>query len=104
MENLVLNIFCSMTLFKKMLNYEDISKTLILGTFTSSSIFSNSSNLRGVRFLICYFIVGPLVFGRVGEGSKGVSKMVLEYIHGTAGRGQKTSSTAMDNSVARFWN
>ncbi len=46
-ENLELNIFCSMTLFKKMINYGDISKKLISGTFTSSSLFSNSSNLRG---------------------------------------------------------
>ncbi len=43
MENLVLNILCSMTLFKKMINYGDISKKLILGTFTSSS----NSNLKG---------------------------------------------------------
>ncbi len=47
MENLVLNISCSMTSFKKMINYGDISKKLILGIFTSSSSFSNSSNLRG---------------------------------------------------------
>ncbi len=46
MEDLVLNIFCSMTLFKKMINYGDISRKLTLGTFTSSSSFSNSSKLR----------------------------------------------------------
>ncbi len=42
----MLNIFCSMTTLKKMINCGDISKKLILGTFTSSSSFSNSSNLR----------------------------------------------------------
>ncbi len=47
MENLVLNIFCSMTLFTKMINYGNISKKLILGTFTSLSSFSNVSILRG---------------------------------------------------------
>ncbi len=46
MENLVLNIFCSMTSFKKLINYGDISNKLILGTFTSSSSFSNSSNFK----------------------------------------------------------
>ncbi len=45
MENLVLNIFCSMTLFKKIINYGDISEKLIFWTFTSSSLFSNSSNV-----------------------------------------------------------
>ncbi len=40
-------LFCSITLFKKMINYVDISKKLILGTFTSLSSFSNNSNLRG---------------------------------------------------------
>ncbi len=34
-------------LFKKIINYGDISKKPILGTYTSSSSFSNSSNLRG---------------------------------------------------------
>ncbi len=58
MENLVINIFCSTSLFKNMINYGDIGKKLILGTFTSSSSFSNSRNLK-VRFLICYFIIGP---------------------------------------------
>ncbi len=43
----MLNIFCSTTLFKKMRNYGDMGKKQILGTFTSSSSFSNSSNLRG---------------------------------------------------------
>ncbi len=43
----MMNIFCSTTLFKKMINYGDINKKLILGTFTSSSSFSNSSILRG---------------------------------------------------------
>ncbi len=47
MENLVLNIFCSMTLFKKNVNYGEISKKLILETFTSFSSFSYSSNSRG---------------------------------------------------------
>ncbi len=46
MENLVLNIFGSITLFKKMINYGDISKKLTLGTFTSFSSFFNNSNLR----------------------------------------------------------
>ncbi len=54
MENLVLNIFHSMTLFKKLINYEDISKKLILETFTSSSSFSNSNNLRGKISIILF--------------------------------------------------
>ncbi len=60
MKNLVQNIFCSITLFKEMINYRDISKKLILETFTSSSSFSNSRTWK-VRFLKCYFIVGPNV-------------------------------------------
>ncbi len=47
MENLELNIFCSMTLFKKMINNRDVSKKLILGTFTFLFSISNSSNFTG---------------------------------------------------------
>ncbi len=43
----MLIIFCSTTLFKKKINYRDISDKLILETFTSSSSFFNSSNLKG---------------------------------------------------------
>ncbi len=47
MKNLLLNIFCSMTLIKKIINYGDISKKLILETFTFPSLFSSSSTSRG---------------------------------------------------------
>ncbi len=50
MENLVLKVFCSMTLFKKMINHGDTSKKTNFGSFTSSFSFSNSSNLRGTIF------------------------------------------------------
>ncbi len=55
----MLNIVCSMTLFKKMINYGDISQKLILKTFTYSSSFFNSSNLRGkISMLFHYRIHG----------------------------------------------
>ncbi len=73
----MLNICCSMTLLKKMINYGDISKKLILGTFTSSSSFSNSSNLSKIYNMLFY--CRTMFFGRVGERSKGASKTVLEY-------------------------
>ncbi len=59
-----------------------------------------------VRFLICFLIVGSMVFGRVGVGSKGASKMVLEYFysfeynHGHA-HGQKDSSINLDK-IGKF--
>ncbi len=67
MANMVLKIFCSMTLFKKMINYGDISKKLILGTFTFSSSFSNSSNLKGK---ICNMLFHCRTFFLVGAWSQ----------------------------------
>ncbi len=71
MENPVLNIFCSMTLFKKMINYGDICKKLILGTFTYSS--SNSSNLRD-KIPNMLFHCRTYGFWRGGKGFKGARK------------------------------
>ncbi len=74
MEDLVLNTFCSMTLFNKMINYRDIIKKLILETFTSSSSFFNS-NLKGkISKTLLPWRTQLFFFG--GGESKGASKRV----------------------------
>ncbi len=71
MENLVLNIFCSMTWFKKIINYGELRKKLIMGTFTSiksSSSFFNSSNLRGMISNMLFHCRTQCFFGGGEEG------------------------------------
>ncbi len=67
MENLALNTFRLMTLFKKMINCGDTGKKLILGTFTHPLHFPIVVTWQ-VRFLKCYFIVGPNGFFYGSEG------------------------------------
>ncbi len=76
-----------------MINYGDVSKKLILGPRLHFMV------------VICYFNVGPMVLGRVGEErSKVASKMVLKYFNGFEynhehGDRQKNSSTTVDKIV-----
>ncbi len=100
MENLVLNYFCSMTLFKEMINYGNISKKLVLETLTSSSSFSNNSILRG-KILICYFIVGPNACMCVCVGG-GILENVFQVFLRLRTRPRTKNSFTTTNIIAKI--
>ncbi len=101
MENLVPKIFCSMILFKKNINYRDISKKLILGTFTSSSSFSNTSNLKG-KISNVTLMSDPMFF-LGGGSSRGIVKKSSEIWSQPAKYNEfyGTEASSIINSVAQ---
>ncbi len=92
MENLVLNIFCSIIFFEKIINYKNKKKKLILWIFKPPSHFSIF--LRGETFSMLFFVSYSIKLVNNFAANIFFVGVVVENVHW-----KRINNTFMDSNV-----